>query len=206
LTFVAWFGFGHNREIVRALHHRYSWHEYLMLERSSNTKHEYCDGEILAMGGGTPEHSALSVAVVSELRSQLTGKPCRPYNSDLRIRVLATGLGTFPDVSVVCGDPEHDPEDRNTLVNPTLLVEVLSNSTEAYDRGDKFDNYKRIPALKQFVLVSHRERLLEVFDRVAHGDWKLTLVHQGEKALLDSIGCVLEVDRVYAGIDIERSS
>src|SRR4051812_42732973 len=107
---------------------RYTWAQYVVLEHSSNVKHEFFDGEIFAMAGGTPEHSALATAITIQLGRQLEGKPCRPYNSDLRIRVPATGLGTYPDVSVICGPPQHDPSDRNTLVNPTLIVEVLSDS------------------------------------------------------------------------------
>jgi Uma2 family endonuclease len=185
-------------------HHRYTWEQYLALERSSNVKHEFFDGEIFAMAGGSPEHAALQAAVVGDLRVQLLGKPCRPYTSDLRIRVLSTGLGAYPDVSVVCGNAEYDPEARDVVVNPTVLVEVLSDSTEAYDRGDKFESYKRIPSLKEYALVSSRERLIEVFRRSETEAWIRSEARSKARAQLSSIGCELDVDRVYEGIDLDR--
>ncbi|MBI4953363.1 MAG: Uma2 family endonuclease [Myxococcales bacterium] len=117
--------------------------EYLAFEARSEQKHEWLDGQIFAMAGGTIEHGALAMAVGSELRVALRDKPCRVLGSDVRVRVLATGLGTYPDVTVVCGRVETDPEDANTIVNPVLLVEVLSDSTEPYDRGEKFAHYDR---------------------------------------------------------------
>src|SRR5262245_27364554 len=114
---------------------RYAWHEYLALEAASNVKHEYLDGQIYAMAGGSPEHSALQLAVPTLLLAQLRTGRCRAHGSDLRVRVLATGLATYPDVTIICGPRELDPEDKNSVTNPTVLVEVLSTSTEDYDRG-----------------------------------------------------------------------
>ncbi|MGQ0504664.1 MAG: Uma2 family endonuclease [Myxococcaceae bacterium] len=191
---------------MRASLHRYTWIQYLALEESSTVKHEFFEGEIYAMAGGTPAHSALSLAVGSELRAQLKGKPCRAYNSDLRIRVAATGLGTYPDVSVVCGDLEHDSERLRGAVavtNPTLIVEVSSASTESYDRGTKFDNYRQIPSLREYVIVSHRERLIEVFRREEQ-DWIRTEAHVGGAISLESIDCVLTVAAIYEGIELEQ--
>ena len=187
---------------MRAIGHRYTWHDYLMLEQSSNVRHEYFDGEIFAMAGGTPLHSALAVRVASLLDAQLEGSNCRVFNSDLRVRVLATGLGTYPDVSVVCGDLQRDPEDASTIVNPTLIVEVLSDSTEAYDRTDKYANYKLMPALREYVLVSHREALIEIFRRTDEGKWQRLEARKGATARLESIDCALEVDRVYSGVEL----
>jgi Uma2 family endonuclease len=113
---------------------RYSWAEYLALEASSNVKHEFLDGQIYGMAGGTPEHAALAAATIGILFGQLRGGPCRVYDADLRIRVLATSLATYPDAAVVCGPLERDPADPDGVTNPTLLVEVLSSSTEEYDR------------------------------------------------------------------------
>ena len=190
---------------VRVLsHHRYTWIQYLAFERTSNVRHEFFDGEILAMAGGTPQHATLGLAVGSELRIQLTGRPCRPYGSDLRVRVLATGLGTYPDVSVICGSLETDPNDLNTVVNPTVILEVLSDSTESYDRGEKFENYKRIPSLNEYVLISHREQLIEVFRRDASGNWSREEARTHASVRLESIDCKLAVDRVYDGVVLHQ--
>ncbi len=181
-------------------HHRYTWEQYLALERDSPIKHEFLDGEIFAMAGGTPEHAALGAAVLRELGVQLVGKPCRPYSSDLCVRAQATGLATYPDASVICGEPERDPMARTVVLNPTVLVEVTGDSTESYDRGEKLDHYRQIPSLAEYVLLSHRERLIEVFRRGADGTWARFEARGGERARLESIGCELDVDRVYEGI------
>lgn len=127
---------------------------------------------------------------------QLRGKGCRVHSSDLRIRVLETGLVTYPDVSVVCARAELDPESRLTVVNPTVLVEVLSPGTAAYDRGEKLANYQRIPSLRDVVLVAHDERLVEVWHRDAAGAWTRREARSGVIAI-ESIGCTLDVAEVY---------
>jgi Uma2 family endonuclease len=136
----------------------YTYAEYLAHEAASNVKHEYYQGHIFAMAGGTPDHAALQAAAIALLFAQLRSGSCRAHTSDQRIRVLATGLATYPDVTIVCGRREQDPDDRNTLVNPSLLIEVTNKSSNDYDRGEKFENYKRIPSLKEYVIVSHAER------------------------------------------------
>jgi Uma2 family endonuclease len=176
---------------------RYSFREYLTIEDDSTIKHEYLEGQIYAMAGGTPEHAALAAAVTTRLGVALAGGRCRVYSSDLRVRVSATGLGTYPDVSVVRGRRAHDPEDVNTVVNPTLLVEVTSKSTEEYDRGEKFEHYRQIPSLVEYVLVSHHERVIEVRRRNAQGEWSVHTARSGECAELRSIGASLEVDATY---------
>lgn len=190
---------------MRSALHRYIWGQFLALEESSSVKHEFFEGEIYAMAGGTPAHSALSLAVGAELRAQLKGKPCRAYNSDLLLRVAATGLGTYPDVSVICGEIEQDAERLRgsvAAVNPTVIVEVSSASTEAYDRGTKFDNYRQIPTLQEYVIVSHRERLIEVFRR-AEGDWVRLEAHDRGTVRLESIASTLLVDAIYEGIALD---
>lgn len=174
----------------------YTFAEYLALEAESPTRHEYLDGEIFAMAGGTPTHSELSVNVTTELHLAVRGRPCRVYNSDLRIRVLATGLGTYPDASVVCGPLEFDPTDKNTVVNPVVLVEVLSDSTEAYDRGEKFRHYRRIPTLRDYLLVSQHEALIEHHTPNDDGSWTMREVRAPEVVRL-SIGCELSVAEIY---------
>ena len=128
---------------------RYTRAEYIAFERSSNVKHEYLDGVIYAMAGGTPEHAAFAVNVSTLLSLALRDRPCRVHSSDLRIRVVDTGLETYPDVTVLCGRVELDAEDRNVVCNPIVVVEVTSPSTEEYDRGEKLEHYKRIPSLQE---------------------------------------------------------
>jgi Uma2 family endonuclease len=183
----------------RARFHEYTYAEYLAHEAASNVKHEYLEGEIYAMAGGSPEHAELAVAIGSALRAQLQGKPCRVFSSDLRIRVVETGLATYPDVSVVCGPLERDPESRETVLNPCVLVEVLSDGTERYDRGEKFEHYKRIPTLQTYVLVSQRAPLVEMWQ--LNGDsWTQQLAGSGERLILQSIQCLLDVADLYRGI------
>jgi Uma2 family endonuclease len=182
--------------------HRYVFADYLALEEASNTKHEFLNGEIYGMAGGTPEHAALSVAVAAVLRAQLVGGPCRVYSSDLRVRVLATGLATYPDVTVVCGELERDPEGPTTVVNPRVVVEVLSDGTEAYDRGQKLDHYRRILSLAAVVLVSHRATEIEVHERAPDDQWHRRTNESGQTAEIASLPASLPVDEVYLGIPL----
>lgn len=171
--------------------------DYVALEASSNVKHEFLDGRIYAMAGGTPEHAALAAAVVGLLSPQLRGGRCRIHDADLRIRVLATGLTTYPDVSVVCGPRELDPEDDNAVTNPTVIVEVLSRSSEAYDRGDKFEHYKYIETLRHYVLVSQNERRIEVWTREAADLWSRADCTDGTTADLAAIDARIDVRELF---------
>ena len=163
-----------------AAHHRYTYAEYLDLEEVSNVKHEYLAGAIYAMAGGTPEHAEMAAALISMLSARLRGSQCRVYSSDLRVRVTATGLATYPDVTVVCGPLERDPGSHTTIINPTAVFEILSDSTEAYDRGDKLDHYRQISSLRECVLISHREPLVEVWSRGDEGGWNHGEARAGE--------------------------
>jgi Uma2 family endonuclease len=177
----------------------FTFAEYLEQERTSDIKHEFVNGEIFDMAGGTIEHGRLVLSTAGVLFAQLRGRPCVGYSSDVRVRVLATGLATYPDMSVVCGKLERDPADANAIVNPSVLVEVLSDSTERYDRGEKFAHYQRLPSLKEYVLVSQHGPRIEVFRRNDDGrSWTLHIAEAGESVSLVSIGCVLAVDEVYA--------
>ena len=178
---------------------QYTRADYLALERSSNVKHEYLDGQIYGMAGGTPEHAALAAAVIGILFGQLRGGRCRVHDSDLRVRVLETGLTTYPDVTVVCGPRELDPDDTDAVTNPSVIIEVLSKSTEGYDRGDKFEHYKRIPSLQHYVLVSHREPAIEVWtrDEDAGDSWRHERSAVGDTAKLTGAGALLDVRELY---------
>src|SRR5882724_9667450 len=156
----------------------YAYAEYLALEASSNVKHEFLGGQIYAMAGGTPEHAALAAALIGLLFPQLRGGPCRAYDADLRVRT-PSGLATYPDVTVICGASERDDADPQAVTNPALIFEVLSRTTREYDAGDKFEHYKTLPSLRQYILVSHQERALEVWTRGGDGTWRATAVPEG---------------------------
>jgi Uma2 family endonuclease len=176
-----------------------SYAEYLVLDEKSPTKLEWLDGVVYDMSGATPTHARLTAAVIGKLDRQLEGKRCCVFSADLKIRVLATGLATYPDVTVMCGTFETDPENPNAATNPKLIVEVLSDSTEAYDRGEKFAHYRRIPSLMEYVLVSQKKTRIEVWRRNAAGKWELgEEALAGQTAQLASIECTLSVDEIYA--------
>lgn len=176
----------------------YTIQEYVELEEYSNIKHELFDGQIRAMSGGTLEHSRLAAAAIAQLGAQLRGGACDVYTADARVRVVAGSLITYPDLSICCGAPVTDSEDRNAMLNPTVLVEITSPSTEKYDRGTKFARYKLIPSLREYVVISHREPAIDVFRRLDDGDWAdADRTGPGERAKLVSIGCEIDVDELY---------
>ena len=176
--------------------------EYLRIERAARVRSEYFAGEMFAMAGGSPRHSLIKTNQVGELRSVLKGRPCTAYDSDLRIRVAPTGLYTYPDASVICGPLEFDDEHRDTVLNPTLLAEVLSESTEAYDRGKKFDHYRQVPSLREYLLISQDTPKLERFARNADGTWTLTIVSGLDQSLeLPSIGVTISLAEIYDKVD-----
>lgn len=175
---------------ARRLHHTYE--EYLAALEVSELRLEYLDGEIFAMAGGSPEHGMIAARVIQALGRSLPER-CRVLTSDVRIRIEETGLSTFPDVSVVCGDLERSPGDRNAVTNPCLVVEVLSPSTEDYDRGEKLRHYQAIPSLRAVLLVAQGEPRVTLVERVADG-WRTT-DHRDELAVPD-VGH-LEVAALY---------
>jgi Uma2 family endonuclease len=170
--------------------------EYLALERASDTKHEYVNGEVFAMAGGSPEHARLQARTISLLTAALAGRPCEPFSSDLRVRVEATGRSTYPDVTVVCGRLARATDDEDAVTNPTMIVEVLSDTTASDDRGDKWAHYQRIPSLRHYVLVSQKEQRVEIFTREAHG-WHYEDVREGAFEL-PALQASLRIDELYA--------
>jgi Uma2 family endonuclease len=183
----------------RSARHRYSYDEYLAYERDSAMKHEYDGGEIIAMAGGSRRHNALASRISAAIEN--ARKPgCVAFQSDQRIRVLATGKATYPDVSMVCGAIHGDPADPSgaTITNPTLIVEVLSPSTEQDDRGDKWQHYQLIPSLQEYVLISQSHARIERYRRLATGDWEYHDATEGAVPLLS--GAVLDVARLYADL------
>lgn len=183
-----------------AHHRRYTLDDYLSFERGSNAKHEYLDGEIYAMAGGSFEHSALAAQLIFQVQGHLQRTPCRTLTSDMRVRIPETGLDTYPDVTVVCGPPRIDAKDEHAINNPTVLVEITSPSSEDYDRGDKFEHYQRLESLKQYVVVAHAQRKVDVWTRIG-SEWKLQTFGAGEIAEFDAIGAKVNVDELYAAAD-----
>jgi Uma2 family endonuclease len=161
-------------------------------------RHEILNGAIFAIAGGTPEHAALSAAVVVLLGTHLRGRPCRPYSADLRLRVPATGLATYADAAVICGEPQRDLESRTHVTNPTLVVEVLSPGTEEYDRGEKREHYQKLASLREYVLIAQQRRRVEVFARAEDGAWQHHVYASGQSVDLPSIDCRFDVDELYA--------
>lgn len=171
--------------------------EYLQLERGAEQRHEYAGGEVFAMAWGTREHSLIAGNLNRELSLALLDRPCEVHGADMRIKIAATGRYTYGDVVVVCGRPVFEDEQRDTLLNPKVIVEVLADSTERYDRGEKFTQYRTIGSLVNYVLVSQHAKLVEHFSRREGGDWIFRGVGTGERLSLPSIGCEVEVDRIY---------
>lgn len=181
--------------------HAYTYGDYLTLEADAPTvRHEFVDGEILAMAGGSALHSALIAVVNGELYRQLRGTPCGLHDSNLRVQVRSTGNAFYADVLVVCerADVVHEIRGGDSLLNPSVIVEVLSPSTEDYDRGPKFDdNYSLIPSLREYVLVAQDELSIEVRSRDDRGVWTPRAYHAGQLARVESISCSLDVDGIY---------
>ncbi len=181
-------------------HHDYSFADYLAIERESEIKHEFDAGEILAMSGGTARHSALAMNVGFALRGTRP-QGCTVFQSDMRVRIRATGRATYPDVSMVCGPLEYDPEDaaHTTITNPVLLVEVLSVTTEKGDRGNKWMHYQRIPSLQEYVLVSQEQRI-EIFHRMPTSTWEYSEVSEGIVRLAS--GPAIDLTVLYADLPL----
>lgn len=191
--------------------------EYLALEREAEFKSEFYDGEmfpmletyrnengkLVAMAGASRFHNEVSVNILSAARVALRGRPCRPYGSDQRVLVERTGLYTYPDVTILCEEWRADPADKDTLVNPTVIIEVLSPSTESYCRGKKFLNYRQIPSLKEYVLVSQNSPHVERFVRTDTGDW-IHSAFVGVEAVwrLEAVGLEIPLTEVYDGVEL----
>lgn len=179
--------------------YRHTYAEYLAYERDSGLKHEYDDGEIIALAGGSRRHNALALRVGAALDSARAGG-CVAFQSDQKVRVLATGRATYPDATVVCGPIEGDPADPAgaTITNPTLLVEVLSSTTEQEDRGNKWLHYQQIPTLQEYVLVSQAEPRVERYRRLPSGAWEYSDATSGTVEL--TTGAVLDLAKLYDGL------
>ena len=179
--------------------------EYLAIERRADFKSEFFAGEMFAMAGASRDHNKVKDSLIAALRAAFRGGPCTTYSSDQRVLVDSTGLYTYPDIVVVCGPEKISPDDDETLVNPTAIIEVLSPSTEKYDRGAKFRNYKQIPSLQEYILVAQDEALIDRYIRQADGSWALiSFVGLDDTLVFTSVLASVPLAEVYAGIAFDE--
>lgn len=179
---------------------RMTYEEYLAFEEASDERHAFFDGELYAMAGGSPAHARLQARMLARLDVALSGRRCAAYGPDLRIHFPEDGSGAYADAVVVCGPVVPPPADRHACTNPTLVCEVLSPSTEAIDRGRKFEAYRGLPSVQEVVFVSQHRPLVEVYRREDDGSWRLRTVGAGGRVELGSLGVSLDVDTVYEGV------
>ncbi|MEA2164170.1 MAG: hypothetical protein QOK37_2297 [Thermoanaerobaculia bacterium] len=177
--------------------------EYLDLERKSEIRSEYIDGEMIAMSGASRRHARIAGNLHGEIWARLRGTGCEVYINDLRVKVSPTGMYTYPDIVALCGEPELEDEHVDTLLNPSVIIEVLSDSTEAYDRGEKFAHYRRIDSLREYVLVSQNKVRVEHYRRDAD-QWILSEISGPDAILhLQSIDCHVAVSTIYEKVEFD---
>jgi Uma2 family endonuclease len=177
--------------------------QYLAIERAAEYKSEYYSGEMFAMAGAREAHNLVVGNAFGELRQQFRTRPCRVYQSEMRVRISSTGLYTYPDVVVVCGEPQFLDEQRDTLLNPILVVEALSPSTEAYDRGRKFEHYKTLDSLRDYLLIATDHPHADLYTRQPDGRWLLTSASRMEDTLtIDSIEATLRLADIYEKVEL----
>lgn len=178
---------------------------YLDYERASPVKHEYFRGRIYAMTGAKEPHNLIASNAIALLHSQLRRKPCRVYPSDMRLKVLRTGLNTYPDIIVICGQPQFTDTVRDTITNPTIIIEILSPSTERYDRGLKFQNYRTIDTLRDYILIAQDHHHIEHYTRQEGGQWLLQEATELEdQIVIQSIESTLLLADIYEKVDLEQ--
>lgn len=176
--------------------------EYLKIERQAEYKSEYFAGEMFAMAGAVEAHNLICWSILGQLYQQMRQRPCRAYPSDMRVRVSATGLYTYPDIVALCGEPIFIDDHNDTLLNPSVIVEVLSPSTEAYDRGRKFEHYRSIESLAEYLMVASDRMHADLYRRQPDGLWVLSPAGEpGDSLELRSIGCALQLADLYEKVD-----
>lgn len=174
--------------------------EYLAFERDAKEKHQYVGGEVFAMAGASPRHNGLVGALVARIFQALGAGPCRVFPSDLKIYVPSFDTFTYPDVSVVCGPLEFHEDTTDVVTNPRVLFEVLSESTERYDRGDKAEGYRAIPSVLDHLFIAQHKAHVEHYARQGDGSWTLREASAGGRVTIASVPMVLDVDALYAGV------
>jgi Uma2 family endonuclease len=181
--------------------------EYLALERASDFKSEYINGERRPMTGASRKHNLIAGNIYASLHLQLRKSKCEIYPSDMRVKIEATGLMTYPDISIVCGEPRFDDSYKDTLLNPTVVIEVLSPSTAAYDRGEKSENYRQIPSLQAYLLVSQDRMHVEYYSRQPDNSWRFAeFKRTADRFVLAAVQCELALEDVYEKVTVEQPS
>jgi len=182
-----------------------SFEEWLEGERASlEGRSEYVGGEVVAMTGASAEHNVIVTNLIGELHSQMKGRPCQVYANDMKVRIESADAAKYPDLVALCGEPVFQDGRRDVLLNPGLIVEVLSDSTEAYDRGDKFALYRQIPSLTEYLLVSPHRAQVDLYTRGADGRWFLMAFDAlTDSIALTSVDCTLALAEIYDKVDVE---
>ncbi|MEO7264024.1 MAG: Uma2 family endonuclease [Ferruginibacter sp.] len=181
-------------------HKKFTIEQYLEIENAATEKHEYYQGEIFAMSGAKLTHVQITGNIYGLFKNKLKGKPCQPYNSDLRIHIPPNTLFTYPDISIICGEPETLNNDEYNALNPIAIIEVLSPSTKNYDRGDKFKLYRDIPTLREYILVDSTSISVEQFYFNSQGNWELEEISRLETSLrFRNIEISFEMKEIYEG-------
>ena len=184
------------------LNSKFTPEEYLAFERRSEVRHEYVDGELFAMSGASERHNQIVVNLSREISTQFKGRSCKVYTNDMRVRIEGTARYVYPDVTAVCGPGRFDDKEQDTLITPNLIIEVLSASTEAYDRGGKFEYYRRIETFAEYVLVAQDKPHIEQFSRQPNGQWLFTATSGLESSVeLTSVGCRLLLAEIYDKVE-----
>ncbi|MCB1178231.1 MAG: Uma2 family endonuclease [Leptospiraceae bacterium] len=178
--------------------------EYLELERKADIKSEYYNGEMFAMAGASLQHNQIVSNLIQLIGAKLKNSPCKVFPSDLRLNIKKSGLFTYPDLSIVCGKPILLDNKFDTLTNPTVLIEVLSPSTQDYDKGSKFTFYREIDSLKEYILVDSIKYKVEKFKKLEQGDWLFTETKEDEELKIESIDCTLSLKDIYEGVEREE--
>lgn len=180
--------------------------EYLTIERASEIRHEYYNGQMFAMAGATRAHNTIALNISRKFLEQFEDRDCEVYQSDMRVKVDSKGLYTYPDVVAAC-EPQFEDEEMDTLINPRVIVEVLSKSTEDYDRGTKFEMYRRLPSLQDYVLVAQDKMHIEHFQRQPDGRWILEEFDAPNRTLaFETSNCVLQVADVYTKVSFSKEA
>lgn len=178
---------------------------YLALERESEIRNEYFDGEIFAMSGASREHNQISANIVRVLGNQLLEKPCSVFSSDMKVKMREVGKYTYPDIVVVCEEEEFEDENNDVLLNPLVIIEILSDATEAYDRGDKFAHYQLLKSFTEYILVSQYFRRVEKFTRQNDETWIYSKYQNAEHVVkIESVKCELPVSEIYRKVNFDE--
>jgi Uma2 family endonuclease len=181
--------------------------EYLMFERASDIKHEFLAGEVFAMTGASRAHNLITGNTYASLHGQLRGRPCEIYANDMRVKVSSTGLYTYPDIVAVCGEVRLADNHFDTLLNPTLIIEVLSASTADYDYGRKFKHYRELPSLREYVLIAQDSARVDYFVRLDDGVWQLTDIRGLDATLtLTSVNATLALADIYEQVTFPQDT